>query len=81
MEFLEGTPMLKMGISPNGKLAIQVKRSILKDITTAYGQMILKSRFFYVDLHPSNILINKDTKVALLDYGQVKELPDHLRIP
>ncbi|XP_057817179.1 uncharacterized protein LOC131030391 isoform X3 [Cryptomeria japonica] len=87
MEFIEGTPIMRLGdemskkgISPNSKMAMVVKRSILKDLTTAYGQMILKSGFFHADPHPGNILINKETKVALLDYGQVKELPDDLRI-
>ncbi|XP_057817178.1 uncharacterized protein LOC131030391 isoform X2 [Cryptomeria japonica] len=61
-------------------ISSMVTRSILKDLTTAYGQMILKSGFFHADPHPGNILINKETKVALLDYGQVKELPDDLRI-
>eukprot|EP01018_Ginkgo_biloba_P022718 Gb_06997 [translate_table: standard] len=87
MEFLEGTPILRLGdemakrgISPDGKVAKITKRKILKDLTTAYGQMILKSGFFHADPHPGNILINKDRKVVLLDYGQVKDLPQHLRL-
>lgn len=87
MEFIEGTSIMRLGdemskrgISPHGKMAMAVKRSILKDLTTAYGQMILKSGFFHADPHPGNILVTKDTKVALLDYGQVKELPDVLRL-
>ncbi|KAH9290786.1 hypothetical protein KI387_034903, partial [Taxus chinensis] len=87
MEFLEGTPIMRLGdemskrgISPDGKMAMAVKKSILKDLTTAYGQMMLKSGFFHADPHPGNILINKDIKVALLDYGQVKELSDDIRL-
>jgi aarF domain-containing kinase len=87
MEFMEGTSIMRLGdemskrgISPHGKMAMAVKRSILKDLTTAYGQMILKSGFFHADPHPGNILVTKDTKVVLLDYGQVKELPDVLRL-
>ncbi|WMV21213.1 hypothetical protein MTR67_014598 [Solanum verrucosum] len=44
--------------------------------------MILKSGFFHADPHPGNILICKgsEASVALLDYGQVKDLPDELRL-
>lgn len=42
--------------------------------------MILKSGFFHADPHPGNILICDGPEVALLDYGQVKELPDNLRL-
>ncbi|GMP35403.1 hypothetical protein CsSME_00007848 [Camellia sinensis var. sinensis] len=42
--------------------------------------MILKSGFFHADPHPRNILICKGSEVALLDYGQVKDLPDNLRL-
>ncbi|XP_028082853.1 uncharacterized aarF domain-containing protein kinase 1-like isoform X3 [Camellia sinensis] len=57
-----------------------VTRNILKSLTLAYGQMILKSGFFHADPHPGNILICKGSEVALLDYGQVKDLPDNLRL-
>lgn len=96
-----------------------MRRNILKSLTLAYGQMILKSGFFHADPHPGNILICKGSevspypainifflksqflsnlvstymrvnflnkifffqkKVALLDYGQVKDLPEKLRL-
>ncbi|KAJ6375420.1 hypothetical protein OIU77_000410 [Salix suchowensis] len=87
MEYMEGIPILnlgdeiaKRGINPGGKIAAAAKRNILKSLTLAYGQMILKSGFFHADPHPGNILICKGSKVALLDYGQVKDLPDKLRL-
>ena len=42
--------------------------------------MILKDGFFHADPHPGNILICKNTEVALLDYGQVKAMPEDLRL-
>ncbi|XP_077253038.1 uncharacterized protein LOC143892357 isoform X2 [Tasmannia lanceolata] len=87
MEFIDGIPILnlgdemaKRGINPGGKMAAVAKQNILKNLTLAYGQMILKSGFFHADPHPGNILICKDSEVALLDYGQVKHLPDNLRL-
>ncbi|KAK3166258.1 hypothetical protein QOZ80_1AG0043440 [Eleusine coracana subsp. coracana] len=87
MEFIEGTPILnlgheiaKRGIDPGGKVAARAKQKILSDLTLAYGQMILKDGFFHADPHPGNILVCKNTEVALLDYGQVKEMPEDLRL-
>lgn len=87
MEFIDGIPILKLGdemekrgFKPGGKIAAAAKQKILKSLTLAYGQMILKSGFFHADPHPGNILICKGSEVALLDYGQVKDLPDSLRL-
>lgn len=87
MDFMEGTPILRLGeeiakrgVDPNGAVANIAKRNILRDLTAAYGHMILKDGFFQADPHPGNILINRKGKVVLLDYGQVKELPDKLRL-
>ncbi|XP_026386131.1 uncharacterized protein LOC113281560 isoform X1 [Papaver somniferum] len=87
MEFIDGIPILnlgdeiaKRGIDPGGKIAAMAKQNILQSLTLAYGQMILKSGFFHADPHPGNIMICKGSEVALLDYGQVKDLPDDLRL-
>ncbi|XP_020102329.1 uncharacterized protein LOC109719900 [Ananas comosus] len=87
MEFINGIPIMnlsneiaKRGIDPGGKIAAMAKQKILKNLTLAYGQMILKDGFFHADPHPGNILICKDSEVALLDYGQVKQLPNDLRL-
>ncbi|KAK4713207.1 hypothetical protein R3W88_019114 [Solanum pinnatisectum] len=87
MEYIDGTPILKLGdemakrgISPDGKIAAVARQNILKSLSLAYGQMILRSGFFHADPHPGNILICKGAEVALLDYGQVKDLPKNLRL-
>ncbi|KAF9593757.1 hypothetical protein IFM89_024925 [Coptis chinensis] len=87
MDFVDGIPILnlgdeiaKRGINPGGKVAAAAKQNILKSLMLVYGQMILKSGFFHADPHPGNILICKGSQVALLDYGQVKDLPDNLRL-
>ncbi|KAL7139545.1 hypothetical protein ABFS83_09G059700 [Erythranthe nasuta] len=87
MEYIDGIPILKLedeiakrGINPAGKVAAAAKQNILKSLTLAYGQMILKSGFFHADPHPGNILICRGSEVALLDYGQVKDLPEKLRL-
>lgn len=87
MEFIDGIPIMNLGneiarrgIDPDSKIAMFTKQKILQNLTLAYGQMILKEGFFHADPHPGNILICKGSEVALLDYGQVKHLPDSLRL-
>ncbi|GFP87717.1 uncharacterized aarf domain-containing protein kinase 1 [Phtheirospermum japonicum] len=87
MEYVDGVPILKLGdemakrgIKPGGQVAAVAKQNILKSLTLAYGQMILRSGFFHADPHPGNILICRGSEVALLDYGQVKDLPEKLRL-
>lgn len=87
MDYIDGIPILRLGdemakrgFNPNGRVAVAAKQNILKSLAVAYGQMILKSGFFHADPHPGNILICKGSEVALLDYGQVKDLPENLRL-
>ncbi|XP_024929042.2 protein ACTIVITY OF BC1 COMPLEX KINASE 8, chloroplastic [Ziziphus jujuba] len=87
MEYIDGIPIMdlgneiaKRGINPDSRIAVAAKQNILKSLTIAYGQMILKDGYFHADPHPGNILICKGSEVALLDYGQVKDLPDSLRL-
>lgn len=50
------------------------KRRILSNICEAYGKQILETGLFQADAHPGNILVRKGAQVALLDYGQSKQL-------
>eukprot|EP00850_Spirogloea_muscicola_P022824 SM000313S11974 [mRNA] locus=s313:57890:61361:- [translate_table: standard] len=87
MDFVEGTPIARLsdemqrrGISPDGLAATAAKKSILRDLSAAYGHMILSDGHFQADPHPGNILVCRGGKVALLDYGQTKVLPDRMRL-
>ncbi|KAH7302577.1 hypothetical protein KP509_23G078000 [Ceratopteris richardii] len=87
MQFMEGTPIMQLGdemarrgINPSGAMAKLAKQNILKSLTEAYGHMILRDGFFQADPHPGNLLIMEEGKVALLDYGQVKEFTNPIRL-
>ncbi|CAL0306760.1 unnamed protein product [Lupinus luteus] len=87
MEYMDGIPIMnlgneiaKRGIDPHSKVAAAAKQKIIQSLTLAYGQMILKSGYFHADPHPGNILICKGSEATLLDYGQVKDLPEQLRL-
>lgn len=53
----------------------------MKTLAKAWGAQIFELRAFNADPHPGNICINKDSKkkiIGLLDWGQVKYLPDDI---
>lgn len=49
-------------------------------LAAAYGRQIMIDGLFQADPHPGNILVRRDGKVALLDFGLTKELPDQVRL-
>jgi predicted unusual protein kinase regulating ubiquinone biosynthesis (AarF/ABC1/UbiB family) len=61
-------------------LCWQAARRILSQLSEAYGRMILGEGLFQADGHPGNILVQKAGGIALLDYGQSKQLPREERI-
>ncbi|GJP40540.1 hypothetical protein CLOM_g210 [Closterium sp. NIES-68] len=84
MHLIEGSPLLKaaeeMGAKAEGFFARRIKRSIFRSLGEAYGLMLLRDGYFQADPHPGNILICPDKKVALLDYGQTKQLSQQHRL-
>eukprot|EP00897_Mesotaenium_endlicherianum_P006219 jgi/Mesen1/5625/ME000282S04769 len=87
MDYIDGVQIMRLGdamkqrgISPTGRVAQMAKKNILRDLSAAYGHMILRDGHFQADPHPGNIFVCQGGKVALLDYGQTKELPDRLRL-
>jgi len=87
MDFIKGTPlnrlpeeMAKRGIEPGGPEAKVAGRRILAQLTEAFGRMILGAGFIHGDPHPGNIFVMEGAQVALIDCGQVKQLPSSLRV-
>ncbi len=70
MEFIEGTKILSMGRSgQESRLLGQIGFRIMLKMVFADG-------FVHADLHPGNILVTPEGKVALLDLGLVADLDD-----
>ena len=55
-------------------------KKVLARVCRAYGRMILGEGLFQADSHPGNIFVRRGGKVALLDYGQSKQLPEEDRL-
>jgi len=78
MEYVEGVPLLQLAGRVQHLPAWQreaAARRVLDRVSEAYGRMILGEGLFQADGHPGNILVTPGGGVALLDYGQSKQLP------
>ena len=73
MSFITGTKILS---TPGTRS--DPKRVARLGLTTLM-KMIFEDGFVHADLHPGNIFITPDDKLALLDLGLVGELDDHHR--
>ena len=87
MEFVEGTPlnrlageMEKRGIKPGSPESRIAGVRILEQLTEAFGRMMLGAGFIHGDPHPGNIFVQEGAKVALIDCGQVKQIPQEARL-
>lgn len=83
MDFIPGAPLSQLReelkrrgieIEP-GSLAEQVfGRKLLSSLTEAFGVMVFEEGFFHADPHPGNIFIRPDGSIALIDFGQTKQI-------
>ncbi len=55
-------------------------KSILKVLINFYAEQMLVKGFFHADPHPGNLLVDKDGKLILLDFGMVKRISNNTRI-
>jgi len=83
MTFVEGINLCKLAEFKTKKRSVsnfakqKIGRHLLSVLAKAYGEMIFELNFFNADPHPGNICL-APTKIGLLDWGQMKRLPDVL---
>ncbi|MBW2969942.1 AarF/ABC1/UbiB kinase family protein [Candidatus Woesearchaeota archaeon] len=71
MEYLEGTKLSETKKADKQKIA--------KEVVDAFFEQIFKNGTFHADLHPGNILLLKNGKIGLLDFGIVGHLDKKTR--
>merc|ERR1712157_426155 len=85
MDYLDGVTLTQLGEdarnsgdSNNEALAKLIGGKLIKALTRGFGQMALQGGLFHGDPHPGNIMVLKNGDIALLDFGQTKQLKDKL---
>ena len=73
LEFLSGTPLSKAEVLREKGVDL---RAVARRVAELYAKMIFGHGFFHGDPHPGNILVLDDGRLALLDFGLAKELPE-----
>ena len=53
--------------------------SVVRTLGQAYGSMLLVDGLTHCDPHLGNIIVRPDGSVALIDFGQTKQVPENLR--
>jgi aarF domain-containing kinase len=77
LEYLEGERMF----APGHKAPPSIDGPRLAaTITEAFGKQIMRDGLFQADPHPGNLLVLEGGRVALLDFGLTKELPEAVRV-
>lgn len=54
-------------------------KQVARNLLTAYCQMIFVDGIYHADPHPGNILVQRDGKIVLLDFGAVGHLSNEMR--
>ena len=77
LEWIEGVSIydkdkiIKLGLDP---------KDIAAKIAVIFFNQAYRDGFFHADLHPGNILVCPDGKVALIDFGIIGTLPENDRL-
>ena len=76
MEYIDGVELNKIGKKKTKR--DDVKKALKNGFYSILEQVFIHG-IFHADPHPSNILILKDNKVALVDFGIVGKFDDNLK--
>ena len=73
LQFLDGVQLadLDPGATPLGE-----RRDLAYRVTRAWMEMIFRHGFFHGDPHPANVLVLRDGRIGLVDFGLVGKLTD-----
>lgn len=74
MEYIDGIKLKDYSIK-----SIVAKKSVVHNLVNAVVSQIFEMDIFHADLHPGNILVLHDKRIALLDFGIVGSLGDSIR--
>lgn len=53
---------------------------LIRTLVTFYTEQMLVRGYFHADPHPGNLLVSKEGKLILLDFGMVKRVPNDTRV-
>ena len=73
MEYLEGTKVDRLHDRlASGELDLD---DLMERLTTLYLRMMMVDGFLHADPHPGNLLVARDGRIVVLDWGMVLEVP------
>lgn len=79
MEFIDGTKILSFKREAQHATTVEIEKKAKRLAAIGFRvmlKMVFEDGFVHADLHPGNIFITRDERVAILDLGLVGELDD-----
>ncbi|MBI4449413.1 AarF/ABC1/UbiB kinase family protein [Candidatus Woesearchaeota archaeon] len=76
MEYIEGVHLSNL---INGSINHHDKEAIARNLFDLCLTQVFKMDIFHADMHPGNIIVLPDNRVALLDFGITGSLPPDIR--
>ena len=77
MEFLDGVQVARIA---DLRAAGHAPSAVARRVGDLYGAMLFEYGFFHGDPHPGNLLVLRDGRIGLLDFGLCKELPPRFAV-
>ena len=73
MEYIDGITLGRLRMqSENGRLPFETAYGIIHQIAVCLHEVHTKANIFHRDISPENIMIGKDNKAKLIDFGTAK---------
>jgi predicted unusual protein kinase regulating ubiquinone biosynthesis (AarF/ABC1/UbiB family) len=76
LEFIDGVNVDKVDTIREWKVD---RRALMETYVRSFWHQAFGGGLFHADPHPGNVFCTRDGKLALLDFGMVKRLPDNVR--
>ena len=80
MEFIDGIDLKKYAKMKGGRLMPEEVLALLKDVLKTLNE-VHKKNIIHRDISPDNIMLGRDGKAKLIDFGAAKDYENHDKVP
>lgn len=79
MEFINGPKLKDVKTDKDFNARLSNRKAVIANINNALARQILEFKYFHADPHPGNILVLRNNKIALLDFGIIGRITEDMQ--